>query len=89
MNIDNSQEPKVKATKTNFELGVQRLYYVLWALWIFGCVVYLQHTDNWWQVAAVVVLSMFAGPLAVMLVVRWIYRGFNPKQRTPSAPPTN
>lgn len=67
---------------TNMELGIQRLYYVLWALWTGGLLLILvirifegraYLAEGFWTI-----LIAAAPPPALMFAVRWVYRGFRP-----------
>ncbi|MGJ7498428.1 hypothetical protein ACSFA8_25660 [Variovorax sp. RT4R15] len=66
---------------SNFERGMQRLYYAFWALWTIGFTAvglyqvltgYRFHAD---EIATWFALAIVAPP-ALMLVIRWVYRGF-------------
>ncbi|KWT83707.1 MULTISPECIES: hypothetical protein [unclassified Variovorax] len=69
----------------NFEVGVQRLYYVVWTVWSTGWVaaLMLNFYEDGFDMDRVVLrggiwLGIIAPPL-IMFAVRWIYRGFFPK----------
>lgn len=72
----------------NWELGILRLYYVLWFVWTVLCLfavrVELLNRDhvNLGSVAYALLFT-FLVPPAFMYTVRWVYRGFKPK---PSGP---
>lgn len=68
--------------RQDLELGIQRLYYVVWALWLCFGVAALIH-DNIRDVEgyAAVIGAFVIAPPALMFAVRWIYRGFSPKPR--------
>jgi hypothetical protein len=74
--------------RTNFELGVQRMYYVFWACVVISGVIgggiWLFDGDNSKHVAdfAVWFLIVVVLPPAIMFSVRWVYRGFLPKTPT-------
>lgn len=73
----------------NFEIGLQRVYYLIWAMIASFSISMMICGDGWWNqgdrcgslttfeliVAAIAVVS----PGIVMFAVRWIYRGFVPK----------
>jgi hypothetical protein len=70
-------------TRSRFELGIQRLYYVFWACTlVFGIGVLVtvsrergMRTDDWHAWVGIFVVA----PPAMMFAVRWVYRGFLPK----------
>lgn len=67
----------------NLEIGFQRLYYVVWAVYAFFALV-ATFTDAGFdgptvEEAIFALVLVFVVPLALMLVFRWIYRGFFPK----------
>ena len=69
--------------RKHLELGILRLYYVIWALWVFGGALIagdnltnertFQLLDGCIWVGMTLVL-----PPALMYAVRWVYRGFVP-----------
>lgn len=70
----------------NIELGLLRLYYVVWAVLFCGSVVFaighswdreLNHPETLASIG--LVLAAVIVPAILMHVIRWIYRGFTPK----------
>lgn len=72
--------------RNNIELGILRLYYVLWALWVAAWLAFCGsqftranfHADELALGMAMLVLP----PPLLMFAVRWVYRGFLPKKTT-------
>lgn len=74
----------MKISKERFEVGIQRLYYVLWVAWgIFLVGINsgkaLEQTSI---LSGLVFLALLGvvGPFLLMHATRWIYRGFFPKE---------
>ena len=78
--------------REHFEVGVQRVYYVAWGLWLFAwCCAAVSDAryrlkyshefdiEEWVTCAVWAVLP----PPVLMFAVRWIYRGFFPARATP------
>ena len=71
--------------RTNIEIGILRIYYVLWAmLLLWGlCVgvvsIFIYPERIVWDVIAWTSITIIIGPPAFMFTMRWIYRGFIPK----------
>lgn len=65
----------------NIEIGLQRLYWVGWAAlgtWSVGYSIYFVSIGH--ILDALVLTAMGVGlPGILMLAIRWIYRGFKPK----------
>jgi hypothetical protein len=75
-------------TRENFELGVWRLYHVIWVVGLASLLVAMGgkiweahefEEDLEWLIFLFALVSAIAGPLIFKYVVRWIYRGFFPK----------
>lgn len=74
----------------NFESGIQRAYYVLWfcvsafylGAIIFKVLSYAPEDINLGDLIGAIALgvAIVVGPGLLMLAVRWIYRGFRPRQ---------
>ena len=79
----------VKMNLQRFETGIQRAYYVAWAglvaVALFGAVMNMAQREDPFLMTPYVREDIFilvvtiVGPLVVMHLVRWIYRGFFPK----------
>ncbi len=76
---------------TNLEVGLQRVFSIVWALWTGGYVAvglyqvlngYRFHTD---EVLAWIGVAVVAPPV-IMFSVRWIYRGFRSGGHSSSDP---
>ncbi len=78
----------------NFELGVLRAYYVVWAVfsigWGFAAIYegwWNRFEEGWGRESTTlhhlqyvgILLAVVIGPGVVMYATRWIYRGFVPK----------
>lgn len=73
-------------TRQQFEVGIQRLYYVAWAgfsLFYLGAALVetevLPTSTNDIGIAIGFVLLVLVIPAVLMHLVRWIYRGFVPE----------
>jgi hypothetical protein len=76
-------------TKLRIETGIQRAYYVCWFLFssFYSFALVWQWKDSGFPVlstedmfiAFVLILAILLLPGALMVTVRWVYRGFNGK----------
>lgn len=67
----------------SLEVGVQRIYYVLWFIFTSGMLysIYTVIDDGKVPISAILAFWIsiaVLGPYVVMLAIRWIYRGFVP-----------
>ena len=60
------------------KVGIQRLYYVLWAVWLAGWVAVFIHDGPQLELLAICVLIGGVAPFVLLHAVRWIYAGFVP-----------
>lgn len=76
-------------TRQQFETGIQRLYYVAWVIFAitYSGAVYAKFGPGEYYALGelklfALVMGIWLVPLAPMLAIRWIYRGFMPKPAT-------
>ena len=73
----------------NFETGLQRAYYLIWAMIASFSISMMICGDGWWNLRdqcrgletpyLIVAVIAVVLPGIVMFIIRWVYRGFIPK----------